>query len=68
MANQHRVNVTFSEPIYETLSELAEAKGTSMAEVLRAAIALEKWFAATTSQGGRVLVERDGKTMEVIPR
>ena len=68
MVDQHRLSVTFSDQIFAALSELAEAKGTSMAEVLRDAIALEKWFAETTEQGGRVLVERDGKTREVIPR
>ena len=68
MNKQHRVNVTFSDPIYGALSDLAETKNKSMAEVLRDAIALEKWFAETTKAGGRVLVERDGKTIEIVLR
>jgi len=62
-----RVTVTFSGPTYHTLDELATDKGKSKADVLREAIALEKWFTEATREG-RVLVERDGKTREVIPR
>ena len=67
MNDARRVTVTFSESTYRTLDELADDKGKSKADVLREAIALEKWFTEAT-RSGRVLVERDGKTMEVIPR
>ena len=39
-----------------------------MSEVLRDAIALEKWFHDCHNRGGRVLVEQNGRTTEVIPR
>jgi metal-responsive CopG/Arc/MetJ family transcriptional regulator len=68
MATTHRVNVNFSENAYKTLEDLAERKGKSMSEVLRDAIALEKWFQDTTETGGKVVVEQGGQAREVIPR
>jgi hypothetical protein len=68
VATVHRVNVNFSESAYETLEELAQRKGKSMSEILRDAIALEKWFDDTYREGGRFLVDRNGETKEVIPR
>lgn len=68
MASVHRVNVNFSESAYQTLEELADRKGKSMSDILRDAIALEKWFDETYREGGRLLVERDGETREIIPR
>jgi predicted DNA-binding protein len=68
MANVHRVNVNFSEDAYEQLTELAERKGKTVSDLLRDAIALERWFDETNREGSRVLVERDGKVREVIPR
>lgn len=68
MPKTHRVNVNFSESAYQTLENLAERKGKSMSEVLRDAIALEKWFQDTNDDGGRVVVEQDGRAREVIPR
>lgn len=65
----HKLNVSFSENAYATLEKLADEKGKSMADVLRDAIALEKWFTDTTKEGNKVLVERrDGKIREVVPR
>ena len=68
MANQHRVNVNFSDNAYKALEELARAKDKSMSDVLRDAIALEKWFHETHSNGGRVIVEENGRSKEIIPR
>ncbi len=68
MANVHRVNVNFSEDAYQELAKLAERKGKTISDLLRDAIALEQWFDETNRQGDRVLVERDGKVREVIPR
>jgi metal-responsive CopG/Arc/MetJ family transcriptional regulator len=69
MAKTHRVNVNFSENAYRTLEDLADRKGKSMSEVLRDAIALEKWFQDTNDEGGKVLVEQEGgRAREVIPR
>jgi len=62
-----RVNVNFSPSAYSTLEKLAEEKGKTMSEVLRDAIALEKWVTDMTKDGGAILVERpDGKVRELV--
>lgn len=69
VAKSHRFNVNFSDGAYRDLSSLAESKGTTMSEVLRDAIALERWFDETRREGSRVLVEQpDGSIREVVPR
>jgi restriction endonuclease len=68
VATVHRVNVNFSQSAYKTLEELSERKNKSMSDILRDAIALEKWFDDTYRDGGKFLVERDGEVREVIPR
>jgi hypothetical protein len=68
MANLHRVNVNFSEEAYDELTDLAQRRGKTVSDLLRDAIALERWFDETKRDGGRVLVERDGHVREVIPR
>lgn len=67
-AGTRRVNVNFSEVVYRMLDELAKRKGTTMAEVLRDAIALEKWVEDERAQGGRILVERNGEVRELVLR
>jgi len=65
----HRFNVNFSEGAYRDLAALAESKDKSMAEVLRDAIALERWFEENRAEGNKVLLEsKDGRLREVIPR
>lgn len=66
MAETHRVNVNFSEQAYQSLEDLARKTGKSMSDVLRDAIALKVWFENTRQEGGRVLVERDGKLRELL--
>jgi predicted CopG family antitoxin len=68
MANVHRVNVNFSDDAYRQLTELAQRKGKTVSDLLRDAIALERWFDDTRREGSRVLVEREGKVREIIPR
>jgi hypothetical protein len=69
MAKSHRFNVNFSDAAYKDLNTLAERKGKNMSEVLRDAIALERWFDETRSSGNKVLVEQpDGRIREVVPR
>ncbi len=64
-----RVNVNFSPSAYSTLEKLAEEKGKTMSEVLRNAIALEKWVTDVTKEGGHILIEKpDGKVREILPR
>ena len=63
-----RVNVVFTDQAYGTLDELAKKEGKTISEVIRGAIALEKWFNDTRDEGGRVLVERKGDVREIVPR
>lgn len=69
MPRVHRFNVNLSEGAWRDLSALAEAKGKTVADVLRDAIALEVWFHRQVEEGNRILVERSGgRIREVIPR
>lgn len=62
-----RVTVGFSQNAYETLEELAKAKGKSLSETLRDAIAHEKWLVDTREkEGARILVERNGSIREIV--
>jgi ribbon-helix-helix CopG family protein len=64
-----RLNVSFSDSTFRALEELANKKGTSMAEVLRDAIQLEKWVEDARSEGSKLLIEqRDGKVRELVVR
>jgi hypothetical protein len=68
-AMSRRLNVTFSPSAYATLEKLADEKGKSMSEVLRDAIALEKWMTDAAKGGRKILVEHpDGKVRELITR
>ena len=68
MATIHRVNVNFSDGAYSDLETIAQNRGKSKAEVLRDAIALERWFDDARREGNRILIERDGDVREIIPR
>jgi predicted transcriptional regulator len=61
-----RYNVEFSNEVNQALERLAEEQGGSKADVIRRAIALERWLAQVKEKGGRVLVEQDGQMSEVV--
>ena len=63
-----RVNANFSRDAYEVLAEIAERRGKSISDVLRDAIAFEKWYQDTVDSGGHVLVERDGGRIQELLR
>ena len=63
---EHRLNVRISGSAYDELQKLAEEQGTTMSNVMRSAIALERWYRRNLKEGGRVLVERNGTTRELI--
>jgi predicted CopG family antitoxin len=64
-----RVNVYFSEEVYEELAKIAKERNTSLSEVLRDAVTLEKYVADTKREGGRLLVEKPGgETRELLVR
>jgi hypothetical protein len=62
-----RVNANFSPESYEVLTEIAQRRGKSISDVLRDAIAFEKWYQDIVDSGGHVLVERDnGRLREIV--
>jgi metal-responsive CopG/Arc/MetJ family transcriptional regulator len=61
-----RVSADFSQSTYDALKQLANERNESMADALRDAIALSKWFHDVQSRGGKILVEQDGKMREVL--
>lgn len=63
-----RISAIFAESTYKALEDIAARKGATMAEVLRDAIALEKWVQDTRDEGGRILIERNGKVQELLLR
>lgn len=65
-----RININLDDETYEELQQLARRKHKTMSETLRDALALEKWFQDTRSEGGRILLERGGSgtAREIIPR
>lgn len=63
------VNVSFSEEVYDALARIAKERGTTLSEVLRDAVTLEKYVADTEREGGRLLVEKSsGETRELLVR
>jgi len=64
-----RVNVNFSQEVYDELTKIARERGKTLSDVLRDAVTLEKYVADMHREGGRLLVEkRDGKTRELLVR
>ena len=61
-----RITATLASSTYAALQELANAKGESLADALRDAIALSKWFKDTQDRGADILVEENGKTRRVL--
>jgi hypothetical protein len=61
-----RVNVNFSEDTFRIIENLARKRGMTVSDVIREAILLEKWFNEMEDEGGRILVERDGKFRELM--
>ncbi len=60
-----RITAILAPGTYAALQELANAKGESLADALRDAIALSKWF-RDTQANGNILVEQNGETRRVI--
>jgi predicted CopG family antitoxin len=64
-----RVNVHFSEEVYDELARLAKERGTSLSDVLRDAVTLERYVADAKREGGRLLIEKkDGQMRELLVR
>jgi hypothetical protein len=61
-----RLNVVFSDSAYNTLRDLADRNDKTISDVVRDAIALQKWFNDTRRAGGRILVEERGRVREIL--
>lgn len=66
MSDTVKVSVNLPTEDVAALKELAARRKTTVKEVLRRAIASEKFFADETRDGGKVLIERGKKTREVV--
>jgi hypothetical protein len=58
----HKTTINLTADAVADLKELATAKGTSVAEIIRRAIWMEKYLYTTIKNGGKVLVEEPDKT------
>jgi hypothetical protein len=65
-SKQLRLKVSLDD--YERLEKLAAKRGKTIYSTVRDALALELWFEETQDEGGRILVERDGKAREIVAR
>jgi hypothetical protein len=64
-----RVNVYFSDQVYDELRRIAQERGKTLSDVLRDAVTLEKLLADTRREGGRLLLEKgDGEMRELLVR
>jgi len=67
MDNAVKTSVYLPEQAVEALKKMAKKRGTTMAEVLRHAIATEDFLDQATSRGGEVLV-KEGKSVKQLVR
>lgn len=64
---RQRTSVSFPETAGKVLDDLAKETERTKGEVLRHAIALEKYVQDTWKEGGRVIIERGGEKREILP-
>lgn len=61
-----KTTVNLPDDAIKAIREIAERRGTTMTEVIRQAIATEKFLFDTVQEGGKVLVEDRDKTLKQI--
>lgn len=62
-----KTSVYLPEQAVEALKEMADKRGTTMAEVLRRAIATESFLDQAAERGGEILV-KEGKSVKQLVR
>jgi len=62
----HRTTVTFSDQAWQTITDISDESGISMAEVIRRALSMYRWYRNVRSMGQHVLIERNGAYREVM--
>lgn len=61
------IEVVISDEAYEALQEIMEHRGISVADALKEALALEKWYLKTKKDGGHILVKpKYGEIQELV--
>jgi hypothetical protein len=71
MADQKiiKTSLNLPEQSIETLKDLANRTGSSMAEVVRRAVATEKFLRDTTGEGSKILIkDKDNSIRELVLR
>ena len=66
MADKVKTSVNLSEDAVRALKDIAESRGSSMSEVLRHAISLEKFVHDETNDGAKILVEKNNDTRQLL--
>ena len=64
--NVVRTTVNLPQDAIDALTEIAGQRGTSMSEVIRRAIATEKFLFDTDQSGGKILIEEKDKRLKQI--
>lgn len=63
---KQKVSISLAEDAAETVRNLADARGTTITEVIRRGIALERFIIEQLDEGACFLVQRDDGSMEKI--
>jgi hypothetical protein len=58
-----KISANLPTSVVDTLRQVARLRGTTMTEVLRHAISLEKFLMDTQGEGGKVLIEKKDKSI-----
>lgn len=61
-----KTSLNLPENAVEALKELAQKRGTTLAQVVRQAIATEKFLHDTVEEGGKVLIEDKDKSLRQV--
>lgn len=61
-----RLTINLTPELHAELTERAERRGLSITDLIRRAVALDKFVDDNLQQGGRVLVERAEEVREVV--
>lgn len=58
-----KISANLPASVVNTLRQVAKLRGTTMTEVLRHAISLEKFLIDTQDEGGKLLIEKKDKSI-----
>jgi hypothetical protein len=64
--NYVKTSLNLPQNAVDALQELAQARGTTLAQVVRQAIATEKFLHDTVEGGGKVLIEDKDKSVRQV--